>query len=271
MKALRLLHISLNIADLASAEQFYTQALGFTAATASSTSHAQLASLIRVRTIQTLRLSRGNQTLELTQIDPPGAPYPPQSQSNDLWFQHCALATDNMADAYARLRNHAFTAISRHGPQTLPGGIIAFKFRDPEGHPLELIQFPHPNQATAGGIDHCAIAVADAARSIAFYDSTLGLSVAAQQLNTGPAQDALDNLDGASVDVVALVPKDPSPHVELLGYRTPPGRPAPRANWNDIAATRLVFSTESVLHQANDVRLLEDPDGHKIIVEGAAA
>jgi hypothetical protein len=59
--------------------------------------------------------------------------------------------------------------------------------------------------------------------------------------------------------------------VELLGYRTPPGRPAPRANWNDIAATRLVFSTESVRHQANDVRLLEDPDGHKIIVEGAAA
>jgi catechol 2,3-dioxygenase-like lactoylglutathione lyase family enzyme len=271
MKVARLLQVSLNTAYLAGAEQFYTQALGFIAAAPASTPNIRLAPLLGAETAHTLHLRRGNQTLELTQIDPPGAPYPPQSQSNDLWFQHCALVTDNMADAYDRLRQHEFAPISRHGPQTLPGGIIAFKFRDPEGHPLELIQFPHPNQATAGGIDHSAIAVADAARSVAFYETTLGLSVAAQQRNTGPAQDALDNLDGAQVDVVALAPKDASPHLELLGYRTPPGRPAPRANWNDIAATRLVFSTESVLHQANDVRLLVDPDGHKIIVEGAAA
>ena len=38
-----------------------------------------------------------------------------------------------------------WTPISTSGPQLLPaasGGVSAFKFRDPEGHPLELIAFP---------------------------------------------------------------------------------------------------------------------------------
>ncbi len=38
-----------------------------------------------------------------------------------------------------------WTAISTDGPQRLPpssGGVAAFKFRDPDGHPLELLAFP---------------------------------------------------------------------------------------------------------------------------------
>ena len=128
-----------------------------------------------------------------------------------------------MAAAYRRLQTHNVTPISRHGPQTLPGGVIAFKFRDPDHHPLELIQFPTADPVTAHGIDHSAISVADADRSIAFYAAALGLAVTARQVNTGPAQDALDNLDAVTVDVVALSPAIRSPHLELLAYRAPCG------------------------------------------------
>jgi Glyoxalase/Bleomycin resistance protein/Dioxygenase superfamily len=75
--------------------------------------------------------------------------------------------------------------ISRYGPQRLLSGIVAFKFRDPDL--LELIQFPRPDLRTEGGIDHSAISVADAERSIAFYAERLGLSLQSRQVNRGPA------------------------------------------------------------------------------------
>ena len=63
------------------------------------------------------------------------------------------------------------------GPVTLPksaGGVTAVKFRDPEGHPLEFLQFPPGANADwkgAGimGIDHSAISVGDVAASRRFY------------------------------------------------------------------------------------------------------
>ena len=132
-----------------------------------------------------------------------------------------------MPGAFARLARFAAAAISCGGPQLLPhrsGGATAYKFRDPDGHPLELIRFA---DAVAGGIDHSAIAVTDAGRSIEFYRDRLGLTVGARQVNTGPEQDRLDGLTGAEVDVVALEPRQATPHVELLAYRTPPCRPMP--------------------------------------------
>ncbi len=62
------------------------------------------------------------------------------------------------------------------GPQRLPdwnknaGGIRAFYFRDPDGHPLEILQFPadkgNPKWHDANGrlflgIDHTAIVISD--------------------------------------------------------------------------------------------------------------
>lgn len=274
MKALRLLRVSLTVSDLAKSEAFYTGALGFGTLGPACDADPAMARLLGASSLRMVRLRRGSQVLELAVFDPPGSPYPPGSRGNDLWFQHCALAVDDMAAAYARLSRHPFTPISRGGPQTLPGGASAYKFRDADGHPLELIALAQPDPATTGGIDHSAISVSSAERSTAFYADTLGLQVAARQVNTGPAQDALDGLDSARVDVVALAPEQPAPHVELLGYRTPPGRPAPPLLPRDIAASRLVFQVDSlaghpeaaVLAGGARAMLMHDPDGHALLL-----
>jgi catechol 2,3-dioxygenase-like lactoylglutathione lyase family enzyme len=147
MRALRLDRLSLNVDDLPAVTRFYTDALGFVATPAHDGDPA-LARLLGARRVRVVRLQRGRQCLELTACHLPGAPYPIAGRSNDLWFQHCALVTDDMRASYDRLAGFRYTPISRHGQQTLPGGTVAYKFRDPNGHPLELIQFPRPDPRT---------------------------------------------------------------------------------------------------------------------------
>ena len=131
--------------------------------------------------------------------------------------------------------------------------MTAFKFRDPEGHPLEMLAFA-PGATPAHwairsgslclGIDHSAISVADTSRSVAFY-SRLGLARTASSLNVGREQEKLDNLLGAVVEVTALVPPMQAvPHVELLCYRGNFDRRELLTNRNDVAATQLVFEVE---------------------------
>jgi catechol 2,3-dioxygenase-like lactoylglutathione lyase family enzyme len=268
----RLLRVSLTVSDLAAAVAFYTGALGFTAA-AEAACEPALARLLGAAHIRTVRITRGAQAIELALFNPPGAPYPVERASNDPWFHHCALTTPDIGAAHARLQRFGFIPISRGGPEILParaGGVTAFKFRDTEGHPLELIQFPDRRDV---GIDHSAIAVAAAARSVAFYQG-LGLRVGSRSLNHGAAQDALDGLSGVQVDVVGLMPPVPAPHVELLGYRTPPGRAAAPMRPADIAASRLVFAATGLAEHEGAVALpgggwaalLHDPDGHALLL-----
>ncbi|MGI8840073.1 MAG: VOC family protein [Caulobacteraceae bacterium] len=247
MTALRLSRVLLPVADLARTERFYRQALSFAALANAETAAASSA---------TLRL--GAQIIELVAHQPPGAPYPADSRCIDLWFQHLAIVVADMGAAYAQLRAFGdFTAITEGGPQALPpasGSVGAFKFRDPEGHPLELLYFPPatapprwrgpPPGALFLGIDHSAITVADTAASVAFYEERLGLTVTARSLNRGIEQERLDDAPGAVVEVTALSPAEAaSPHVELLRYREPAGgRPMPAGGQDsDIAATRLIF------------------------------
>ena len=112
-----------------------------------------------------------------------------RSSPDDTAFQHFALVVRDMALALAQLRGvPGWTPISSGGPQRLPqgsGGVTAFKFQDPDGHPLELLAFPehavppHWMERSADGIflgiDHSAISVRDTAISTAFYQS-LGFS-----------------------------------------------------------------------------------------------
>jgi catechol 2,3-dioxygenase-like lactoylglutathione lyase family enzyme len=248
--------------------------LGFEAVAVPHMADPLLAKLLGADSMFALTLRRGRQFLELAAFDPPGEPYPPQRHSNDLLFQHIALVCEDIASAYAVLSRHPHTAISRHGPQDLPGGIVACKFRDPEGHPLELIQFPKANPESAGGIDHSAISVADTEKSIAFYTQQLGLSIASRQVNTGPAQDAMDDLDKVLADIVGLAPQHPTPHVELLGYRVPKGRAGAARHPADIAATRLVLRVDRLAQDMVAVRLadgtkaalIHDPDGHALLL-----
>ncbi len=262
MRAVRLARLDLTVSDLARAARFYIEALGFAAEPTRPVDPARVVLLGAARG-EEMPLHRGGQWIRLQQFDPPGAAYPADSRACDLVFQHFALVTQDIAAAYDRLRPFAPTAISTCGPVALPpesGGATAFKFRDPDGHPLELIQFADRH---GDGIDHTAIAVADANRSVAFYGERFGLQSRACQVNAGPAQDALDGVQGARVDVVALAPAQHTPHVELLGYRTPIGRPNPTLHPSAIAATRMVLEVEGLTQPA----LEQDPDGHFVLLE----
>lgn len=209
-----------------------------------------------------LPLRLGEQRVDLDSFAVPGRPYPRDPTAADLGFQHLALVTDDAATAWRRVAARGAIPISAQGPVALPpatGVAAAVKFRDPEGHPLELLQFP---RESAGlwpgtgllGIDHSALSVANTAASRRFYEA-LGLSVRGPTLNRGPTQMALDGLADVEVDVVPMLPHRDTPHVELLGYRKPAGRPAGRLEANDIAATRTVWTADRNL-------LIRDPDGH---------
>jgi catechol 2,3-dioxygenase-like lactoylglutathione lyase family enzyme len=238
---------------------FYT-GLGFAAVDAEPIPAAEIAllGLHGGGSRRTLRL--GDQRIDLDCFDNPGRPYPPDVTGADSRFQHLALITDDAAAAWSRACALGATAISVGGPVTLPpssGGVTAIKFRDPEGHPLELLQFPRGSRCVGSGllgIDHSAISVADLDVARAFFEA-LGLSTQGRTLNRGASQAALDGLVGAEVDVVPLMPLIATPHLELLGYRTPSPRTAERLAANDVAATRIVWS-------ADRHALLRDPDAH---------
>ncbi len=258
---LRLMRISRTVSSLAESVAFYRDALGFSVADETALDNPAWGRLIgipdaRGRSI-TLRL--GKQELELVAFDPPGRPYPRTNRSNDLRFQHAAIIVGDMERAYANLCRYPFDAITLHGPQRLPpntGSVTAFKFRDPDGHPLELIHFP-AGVGDAGwqrkhgvflGIDHSAISVADIPRSIDFYTRLLGMSVGSRSVNSGIEQERLDHVSGAVVDVVALQPSDEQPpHVELLGYRCPAAHHVrQRTRANDVIADRLVLKVDGL-------------------------
>jgi len=225
-------------------------------------------------------LRLGDTTLELLEFDHPGRTYPKHLPPYDTRFQHFGIVVTDMRRAMERLGAIVgWTAISTEGPQVLPpsaGGVIAFKFRDPDGHPLEFLQFPtgkSPRHWTVEsgaelfrGIDHSAMSIRHVDRSIHFYQS-LGLHLSARTLNQGLEQQRLDNVQSPLVDVLALAPLTPTPHVELLHYRTLSLRAPETLEINDIAAARLILSLrESTGPRPLRGRLLQDPDGHFIEV-----
>jgi catechol 2,3-dioxygenase-like lactoylglutathione lyase family enzyme len=192
--------------------------------------------------MRTARLRLGEEFLELTEfLAPRGRPAPADSRSNDHWFQHAAIIVSDMDRAYARLHEFKVQHASS-GPQRLPdwnrnaGGIKAFYFRDPDGHPLEVLWFPEGKGAAKWhgqsdrvflGIDHTAIVVADTDASLRFYRDTLGMHVAGQSENYGPEQERLNNVFGARLRITAVRAEE-GPGIEFLEYLAPrDGRPYP--------------------------------------------
>jgi catechol 2,3-dioxygenase-like lactoylglutathione lyase family enzyme len=177
--------------------------------------------------------------------------------SNSTAFQHCAIVVSDMAAAMRRLCTcPGWSAISRSGAETLSkssGGVIAFKFRDPEGHPLEFLQFPddsvpaywNDNKKLFLGIDHSAITIANTERATRFY-ANLGFSIVKAQVNEGLEQQRLDDVAAPSVEVTALeIPDAEPPHLELLHYRHP-GTIVGVAAVTDIRSTRLILDASGL-------------------------
>jgi catechol 2,3-dioxygenase-like lactoylglutathione lyase family enzyme len=212
-----------------------------------------------------------------------------------------------MDRAYARLRQHGVQHASP-GPQRLPdwnrnaAGIRAFYFKDPDGHILEILQFPpdkgDPRWHLARGetlflgVDHTAIVVEDTERSLRFYRDTLGLTVVGGSENYGPEQERLNNVFGARLRITTLR-AGAGPAIELLEYLAPrDGRPYPldaRANdlWHwqtrliaadaaggvralretrsPLVSPGLVETPDRVLGFARGL-MVRDPDGHAVQV-----
>jgi catechol 2,3-dioxygenase-like lactoylglutathione lyase family enzyme len=277
----KLAHFTVVTPDADRLAQFYQRAFGFRRFATETRSDPDFKRLMGVTGgARSMMLGLGRQVLELLQFDRPGRPFPTTASSSDLIFQHFAIVVTDIGEAWQRLSAvGGWTAISIGGPQRLPsssGGVTAFKFRDPDGHPLELLAFSSgnvpANWSNRGnddlflGIDHSAIGVSDSARSIAFYE-ILGFRVAARSLNRGREQACLDAVDNACVEVTALVPQRATPHIELLCYRSI-ARDRSVLHNNDVAATRLVL--EAVGPVSEDVSVttasLTDPDGHHLVI-----
>jgi len=254
-----ILRIARNVKNLTVATGYY-EALGFKSA-GPATKNPNLAATLGVSRAISQFLTLGAQTLELTQCDPSGAGFPADAASNDLNFQHIAILTNDIAVAYTRALGAGGTPITQNGPQQLPaesGGAIAYKFRDPEGHPLEFLQFP--NKISPPGYDHSAISISNIATSVAFY-AQFGFSIAARQTNTGPAQSQLDSLSPPVVNVITLKSTDAAPHLELLHYQSPLGRRT-LCRPTDLPADRLTLQAPNRLPG-----LYHDPDGHVVLLE----
>jgi len=297
------------VSDLDRAVDFYTNVLTFEKVSDNEiwgVEHERLQGVFGLR-MRVARMRLGDEYLELTEyLAPRGRPIPPDSRSNDRWFQHVAIIVSDMEQAYRRLRAHKVQHASS-GPQRLPdwnrnaAGIEAFYFKDPDGHTLEVLAFPagkgdpkwhRPSGKLFLGIDHTAIVVGDTDASLRFYRDLLGLKVAGESENYGPEQERLNNVFGARLRITTLRAAA-GPAVELLEYLAPrDGRPFPadaRANdlvhWQTLLRTRGIEPADQAV-RAGRIRyispgvvtlpdaklgfrkglLVRDPDGHAMLL-----
>jgi catechol 2,3-dioxygenase-like lactoylglutathione lyase family enzyme len=299
--------VGLTVSDMDRSVDFYTHVLDFTKVTDDELfgePYEALNGVFGVR-LRVVRLRLGADYLQLTEyLAAPGRPAPADAQSNDRWFQHVAIIVRDMDSAYARLRRfkvrHASTGPQRL-PKTIPNaaGIRAFYFRDPDGHPLEVLQFPPdkgdpkwhaPTDRLFLGIDHTAIVVADTRASLAFYRDVLGFRVAGESMNFGTEQAHLNNVPGARLHITGLRAAA-GPGIEFLEYLAPRGgrpypadeRPNDLVHWQtSVVVPDLSAATEAVrrgkfhLISAAPVELpdtalgfsrgilVRDPDGHAV-------
>ncbi len=250
--------------------------------------------------VRMVTLQLGEQQFELTEfLQPTGRAIPPDSRSNDRWFQHMAIVVSDMERAYQHLRHQGVTQTSPT-PQTLPdwnpvaGGIQSFYFTDPDGHNLELIHFPadkgDPKWQSLDslflGIDHTALVVADSQTSRAFYCDLLGMKLEQESQNFGTEQEDLSGIANVRVQISSL--KAPTGlGIELLEYIEPHhGRSIPDdTRVNDLWCWQTTISLQDPIAQVQRLQaagltltstevfpvsgfelgwLIQDPDGHTI-------
>jgi len=302
--------IGITVSDMDRAVDFYSRVLTFEKVSdteVAGENYEHLEGLFGLR-VRVVRMRLGDEFIELTEyLAPKGRPIPIDSRSNDRWFQHIAIIVSDMDKAYARLRQNKVEYASS-GPQRLPdwnknaAGISAFYFKDPDEHPVEVLQFPRdkgqekwhrPTDRVFLGIDHTAIVVWDTDASVKFYHDLLGMHVAGESENYGIDQEHLNNVFGAHLRITALRTAS-GPGIELLEYLAPrDGRPIPSdEHANDIVHRQTILLARSadaaarqlqtsrvnfvssgvVANQTgqlgfNKAFIVRDPDGHAVELE----
>lgn len=245
-----------------------------------------------------ITMKLGDESIELVQFrSGAGQSIPADSRSNDFWFQHIAIIVSDMDRAYEVLTAHKVEAASV-APQRLPSwnknaaGIRAFYFKDPDGHPLEILEFPagkgdakwHRNSGKLFlGIDHTAIVVGDTEASLKFYRDLLGMRIVGESDNYGLEQERLNNVPGAHLRITSLRAEH-GPGIELLEYVSPrTGRHLPKAPEitdlvhrqtvlvaNNPAALATVLHAKKPAYTTDSLGLIiSDPDGHELLIRAA--
>lgn len=229
--------VLMTVSDMDRSIDFYSRVLTFQKVSDAELAGDQVEHLFGLfgTRIQLVRMTLGEESIELVEfLAPRGRPIPDDSRSNDLSFQHIAIVVKDIGRAYRVLReNHVEHASS--APQRLPdwnknaAGIEAFYFKDPDRHPVEILEFPEgkgdpkwhrPDNRLFLGIDHTAITVADTDASLRFYRDVLGLRVVGESENYGTEQEHLNNVFGAHLRITSL--RAPAgPGIELLEYLSP--------------------------------------------------
>ena len=299
--------VGMTVSDMDRAVDFYSGVLSFGKVSDVEVwgdDYEHLEGLFGLR-MRVVRMRLGDESIELTEyLTPKGRPIPADSRSEDRWFQHVAIIVSDIDRAYHVLRQNRVQHAST-GPQRLPdwnktaAGIRAFYFKDPDGHTLEVLQFPpdkgdpkwhEANDKLFLGIDHTAIVVGDTEASLRFYRDLLGLHVVETSENYGTEQEHLNNVFGARLRITSLRAAK-APGVELLEYLAPrDGRPIPadeRANdishWqtrvvtNDVGGAeqqllreKVTFVSSGIVNSADGklgfrkASLVRDPDGHAL-------
>ncbi|MGH9492074.1 MAG: VOC family protein [Terriglobales bacterium] len=301
--------VSMTVSEMDRAVAFYSGVLTFEKVSdveVAGDAYEHLQGVFGLR-IRVVRMRLGGEFIELAEyLAPQSRPIPVTSRSNDRWFQHVAIIVSNMDRAYRILREHKVEHASS-GPQRLPdwnpnaGGIWAFYFKDPDGHPLEILQFPtgkgdakwhKPTDKLFLGIDHTAIVVGDTEASVKFYRDLLGFRVAGESENYGTEQEHLNNVFGARLRITGL--RAPSGFgIEFLEYLAPrDGLSMPAdEHANDLVHRETVMLTSNAGETARRLRaaganfvssglvelpqhevgfkkgfLVRDPDGHVLRV-----
>jgi len=299
--------IQMTVADVDRSVDFYSHVLTFEKISDTEMAGEDVEHLFGVfgARVRVVRMKLGDESIELIQfLAPRGRAIPTDSRSNDLWFQHIAIIVSDMDRAYQVLRENRVEHAST-GPQRLPdwnknaAGIKAFYFKDPDEHPVEILEFPEdkgvakwhkPSGRLFLGIDHTAIAVSNTETSLKFYRDVLGMRVAGESENYGTEQEHLNNVFGARLRITALRAAT-GPGIEFLEYLTPrDGRPIPAdEHANDIVHRETIliaFDVEAAAQKfsANKTRfvssgvvvnpiqqsgtrkafIVRDPDGHAI-------
>ena len=302
--------VGITVSDMDRAVDFYSKVLTFekvsdVEVTGENYEHLEAVFGLRMRIV---RMKLGDEFIELTEyLAPKGRPIPVDSRSNDGWFQHIAIIVSDMDRAYVRLRQNKVEHASS-GPQRLPdwnknaAGISAFYFKDPDGHPVEVLQFP-PDKGQEKwhrqtdklflGIDHTAIVVWNTDASLRFYRDLLGMHIAGESENYGTEQEHLNNVFGAHLHITALRGAS-GPGIELLEYLAPrDGRPFPSdEHANDVVHRQTILVTKGADPAAHNLVeghvnfvssgvianqmdqlgfrkafVVRDPDGHAIEIE----
>ena len=275
--------IAIAVANMDRAVEFYATVLSFSKVSDTAIPDAGTAGergSAPTRPPRVVRMRLGSELIELAEhAGGRGGPIP--DGLPDDGFQGLAIVVNDIEQAYLWLRRHKVRNLSPVHQRAGAPGIRVVSFRDTDGHPLEIVQFA-PGQGQPRwqsesdsvflGIDHIALAVADARTAAGFYQDTFGMGVVAQsgdritlRAGSGPDIELIEHLTGRAgqgpradtrADRLAR-----SPAILIATSVPPPARPSAVSRWLGLPGKAAIPEAA-----AREGSVLRDPDGHAVHV-----